>query len=95
MLAYDLGDKVDDDAYTRAPDQLGVNHQPEGGVGDIGFDGDELDGVTGRYFDTDSKETKLHPTAYNADVQKRIVATIEQALQTAELRRAPNASASA
>ena len=34
----------------------------------------QLDGVTGRYFDTHTKEQKLHPTAYEAAVQDRIVA---------------------
>ena len=37
----------------------------------------ELDGVTGRYFDTNSKEQKLHPTAYDPAVQARILAVIE------------------
>ena len=37
----------------------------------------ELDGVTGRYFDTNSKEQKLHPTAYDSRVQDRIRAVIE------------------
>lgn len=37
----------------------------------------DLDGVTGRYFDTDTKEQKLHPTAYEADVQARILAVIQ------------------
>ncbi len=37
----------------------------------------ELDGVTGRYFDTNSKEQKLHPTAYDSQVQDRILAVIE------------------
>ena len=39
----------------------------------------DLDGVTGRYFDTNSKETKLHPTAYDPQVQRCILAAIEQA----------------
>lgn len=39
----------------------------------------ELDGVTGRYFDTQTKERKLHPTAYDAQVQARILAVIEAA----------------
>lgn len=39
----------------------------------------ELDGVTGRYFDTNSKEQKLHPTAYDSRVQDRILAVIEAA----------------
>ena len=37
----------------------------------------ELDGVTGAYFDTDMKERKLHPTAYDSQVQDRILAVIE------------------
>ena len=37
----------------------------------------ELDGVTGRYFDTNSKEQRLHPTAYDSHVQDRILAVIE------------------
>jgi hypothetical protein len=40
----------------------------------------ELDGVTGRYFDTDTKEQKLHPTAYEPEVQARILAVIEAAI---------------
>ena len=37
----------------------------------------ELDGVTGRFFDTNSKEQKLHPTAYDSAVQGSILAVIE------------------
>jgi NAD(P)-dependent dehydrogenase (short-subunit alcohol dehydrogenase family) len=37
----------------------------------------DLEGVTGRYFDTNSKEQKLDPTAYDPQVQNRILATIE------------------
>ena len=37
----------------------------------------ELDGVNGRYFDTNSKEQKLHPTAYDSQVQDSILAVIE------------------
>ncbi len=37
----------------------------------------ELDGVTGRYFDTNSNEQKLHSTAYDPQVQDRILAVIE------------------
>lgn len=37
----------------------------------------ELDGVTGRYFDTNSKEQKLHSTAYDPQVQDSILAVIE------------------
>ncbi len=36
----------------------------------------DLDGVTGRYFDTNSKEQKLHPTAYDTQVQTRILQAI-------------------
>ena len=38
-----------------------------------------LNGVTGRYFDTNTKEQKLHPTSYDPKVQARIVAVIAQA----------------
>jgi NAD(P)-dependent dehydrogenase (short-subunit alcohol dehydrogenase family) len=37
----------------------------------------ELDGVTGRYFDTNCKEQKLHPTAHEPEVQARILSLIE------------------
>jgi len=37
-----------------------------------------LEGVTGRYFDAKSKEKELHPSAYDEQVQKQIVDTIEQ-----------------
>ena len=40
----------------------------------------ELDGVTGRYFDTNSNEQKLHPTGYDPQVQASIVRAIEAAL---------------
>lgn len=36
-----------------------------------------LVGVTGRYFDTNMKEQKLHPTAYDVETQTRILAIIE------------------
>ena len=39
----------------------------------------ELDGVTGRYFDTNAKEQKLHPTAYDSRVQDSILAVVEAA----------------
>jgi NAD(P)-dependent dehydrogenase (short-subunit alcohol dehydrogenase family) len=39
----------------------------------------ELAGVTGKYFDTNMKEQKLHPTAYDEDVQARILAVLEAA----------------
>ncbi len=37
----------------------------------------EIDGVTGRYFNSESKELKLHPSAYDPDIQARILAIIE------------------
>lgn len=37
----------------------------------------DLDGVTGRYFDTNSKEQKLHPTSYDPKTQARIIAIID------------------
>ncbi len=37
----------------------------------------EFDGVTGRYFNTNSKEQKLHPTAYDSQVQDSILAVIK------------------
>lgn len=36
-----------------------------------------IDGVTGRYFDTDSQEQKLHPTAYDPKVKAAILDVIE------------------
>lgn len=33
----------------------------------------ELDGITGRYFDTNMKEQALHPTAYDENVQSKIL----------------------
>lgn len=42
----------------------------------------DLDGVTGRYFDTNTKEQKLHPTAYDTAVQDRILSVIEVATKT-------------
>jgi NAD(P)-dependent dehydrogenase (short-subunit alcohol dehydrogenase family) len=39
----------------------------------------DLDGVTGRYFDTNSKERELHPTAHDPKVQASILAVIEAA----------------
>ena len=38
-----------------------------------------LDGVTGRYFDTHCKEQKLHPTAYDPQVQAGILAVLDRA----------------
>jgi NAD(P)-dependent dehydrogenase (short-subunit alcohol dehydrogenase family) len=37
----------------------------------------DLEGVTGRYFDTDSKEQEMHPTAYDPEVHARILAVFE------------------
>jgi len=37
-----------------------------------------LDGVTGRYFDTNSREQKMHPTAYDPEVQAKILALIKE-----------------
>ncbi len=42
----------------------------------------DLDGVTGRYFDTNTTEQQLHPTAYDPQVQARILAVIESATST-------------
>jgi NAD(P)-dependent dehydrogenase (short-subunit alcohol dehydrogenase family) len=39
----------------------------------------DLDGVTGKYFDTNTKERKLHATAYEPEVQARILAVLENA----------------
>ncbi len=44
----------------------------------------ELTGRTGRYFDTNMKERKLHPTAYDPGVQEKIVAVIDEALKGAD-----------
>lgn len=33
----------------------------------------ELNGITGQYFDTNTKKQKLHPTAYDASVQTQII----------------------
>lgn len=41
---------------------------------------DERDGVTGRYFDTHTNEQRLHPTAYEADIQRRIVKLMTTAI---------------
>jgi len=35
-----------------------------------------LESVTGRYFDTKSKEKELHPSAYDEHIQKQIVDAI-------------------
>jgi hypothetical protein len=42
--------------------------------------------VTGRYFDTNSKEQKLHPTAYDPQVQNSILALIEASDGPSSLR---------
>ena len=39
----------------------------------------ELDGVTGRYFDTHTEEQELHPTALDPKVQARILEVLEAA----------------
>jgi len=39
----------------------------------------DLDGVTGRYFDTNCKEQELHPTAYDPETQDKIISVIEAA----------------
>mmetsp|Transcript_27067 Transcript_27067/g.62730 ORF Transcript_27067/g.62730 Transcript_27067/m.62730 type:complete len:301 (-) Transcript_27067:3172-4074(-) len=39
----------------------------------------EIEGVTGRYFDTLTKEQKMHKTAYDPEVHARILAVIEKA----------------
>ncbi|MEM7038568.1 MAG: SDR family NAD(P)-dependent oxidoreductase [Bacteroidota bacterium] len=38
-----------------------------------------LDGVTGRYYDTKTKEQKLHASAYKPEVQAKILAILEAA----------------
>ena len=40
----------------------------------------ELNGVTGCYFDTNMKEQKLHPTAYETHIQEKILTLIHQSL---------------
>ncbi len=37
----------------------------------------DLDGVTGRYFDTHTHEQAMHPTAYDPEVHARILAVLE------------------
>ncbi|MGH1345885.1 MAG: SDR family NAD(P)-dependent oxidoreductase [Nannocystales bacterium] len=44
----------------------------------------EISGSTGRYFDTNMKEQKLHATAYDADVHARIGAVLEAAASDVE-----------
>ena len=43
----------------------------------------DLEGVAGRYFDTNTKEQRLHPTAYEGAVQAAIVSVIDTALAQA------------
>ena len=38
----------------------------------------DLEGVNGKYFDTNMKEQRLHPTAYEADVQGAIMDVIRE-----------------
>jgi hypothetical protein len=38
-----------------------------------------MDGITGAYFDTNTKKQKLHSSAYDLEVQERIVSVIEAA----------------
>ena len=40
----------------------------------------ELDGVTGRYFDTDMNEQRLHATSYESQVQSRIVELLQSSV---------------
>ena len=40
----------------------------------------DLKGTTGRYYDTNSKEQKLHSTSYDVQLQSRIVEVIESAV---------------
>lgn len=42
----------------------------------------DLDDVTGSYFDTNTKKQKLHSTAYDLQVQERIISVIEAASET-------------
>ena len=42
----------------------------------------DLDGVTGRYFDTSTAERQLHPTALDPQVQAKILTVIESAAPT-------------
>ncbi len=51
-------------------------------VDNLGCTSSELDGVAGCYFDTNTKEQKLHPTAYEPEVQARILAVIAAAAPT-------------
>lgn len=46
----------------------------------------DLEGVTGHFFDTNSKEQKLHLTAYDPDIHARILAVIATAETSAKLR---------
>ena len=40
----------------------------------------ELEGVSGRYYDTNSKEKRLHSTAYDPEVQARILEVIDRGM---------------
>ena len=42
----------------------------------------DLKGISGRYYDTNSREQPLHPTAYDATVQKDILAALDLASRT-------------
>ena len=42
-----------------------------------------LQGVSGRYFDTNTKEQKLHSKSYSPQIQARILAVIAQAEKAA------------
>ena len=41
----------------------------------------QLDGVTGRYFDTNMKEQQLHSTAYDVHIQNEILGTIKKYIE--------------
>jgi len=45
-----------------------------------GVTADELDGVTGRYFDTHTNQQPLHPTAYEPETQRRIMELMTSAV---------------
>ena len=46
-----------------------------------GATAEELDGVTGRYFDSNMNTQELHPTAYDSQVQAEIHTLMNQVLQ--------------
>ena len=48
----------------------------------MGCDDSKLDGITGRYFDTNMKEQPLHPSAYDENVQSKILHIITSSLQS-------------